>query len=74
MIRAYLDKKNWTLRNVYYVLQSFLRRFYTKKTVTRIADKAAKCPECWENGACLECGCEVFEMFKSDKSCPNEKF
>lgn len=39
-----------------------------------VEEKAKKCPECWEAGECVVCGCPIIELFNSDKPCPNGKF
>lgn len=32
-------------------------------------DRAIECKLCWENGSCLACGCDTFDVLKSGKPC-----
>ena len=45
--------------------------FYNLSTIEY---KQLRCPDCWENTECLECGCNIEEMFLSDKPCPKGRF
>ena len=62
-------KEIWKLENGLYWLQSKLiptkHKNWYKKTV---------CNDCWKAGYCLSCGCDIEDMFNSDKPCPRGKF
>jgi hypothetical protein len=68
--------KNLLSINSFYVIQAFFRSiFWTKKAKEVIVEfKKSKCGDCYKQGACIECGCEIHSMFLSDKPCPINKF
>lgn len=59
--------------NIYYFIQGYLNRIIFYKT-TKAINKSFICTDCYNNGSCLECGCDIIPMFLSDKPCPLNKF
>lgn len=66
-------------KNVYYFLQSKFRFvfiglfWFPNKWRNNFIEKVTKARPCFENSACLECGCDSIMMFMSDKPCPNKE-
>jgi hypothetical protein len=55
------------IENIFYWIQSkFVKRPTWYKKVL--------CNDCWKEGACVVCGCDIEDMFNSDKPCPKGKW
>jgi hypothetical protein len=76
-MKEYLKPKNY-----FYFFQGKYRKFIIKQyqkidgdqLFDKALHKAASCPECYFNGACLICECGFDDMILSDKPCPKGKF
>ena len=74
--------KEVKLKNVFYVLQFLIRkvvilvyrRLIGPDPVAKMYNKIEKCKPCFNNGECLECGCDFKAMILSDKPCPKGNF
>lgn len=49
-------------------------KYFDKDGIDDLLYKVSQCPECYQNGNCLQCGCPINKMLYSNKSCPNGKF
>ncbi len=76
-----LNPAKLTLRNIYAVLQSMFRRsiqgFTVQKhiyeqAIWRRTEVIKKSPQCWEEGHCIHCGCEMLGKTIEDRGCENE--
>lgn len=69
--------KEWKFKNLFYILQAkywrFIERQYKKRFTPSvqmsIIDRVRLCHDCFENGDCLDCGCDFDELIYSDKPC-----
>lgn len=68
--------KNMTFDNLYYIRQAKKRKKeWTQEQIDeQVNRKALLCPGCWDQGACVHCGCNIYDMFISDKPCEDGKF
>lgn len=81
-IRTFLS--NLTLSNAIHFVVGHYKRFiydefarmYEQDDVEKLLNKAASCPECVNNGFCVnsDCECPIVEVMLSDKPCPNGRF
>ena len=71
-IFIYINPINW-----FYWVSSKLRKYYTDIDVYNfyfyISKRAARCPQCVINKKCIDCSCEVPEIFLEKKDCKNWK-
>ena len=70
-------KLDW--KHIYAVLQSWVRSIYTKKHIKeqikwRREMVQLLSPECWNQGHCIQCGCEIMGKTKADMGCENEPY
>ena len=57
------------LENLIYLIQAKIAPNRCK-----VFSKKKLCSECWDEGICVECGCDIEEMFSSSKPCPKGRF
>lgn len=57
--------------NWFYYVQGVYRKYYDPKDIEY---KKRKCPDCWKEGECLVCECDIESMFNSNKPCPKGRF
>lgn len=43
-----------------------------EQVIWRRTQVMSKSPECWRQGACIHCGCEIIGKTLEDRSCSNE--
>ena len=69
-------KHNLKPANFFYICQAWFRRIFWSESKIRswVMPKAEKCPPCFEQNACTECGCDAYMMMLSDKPCPKGNF
>jgi len=76
-----LNPAKLTFRNIYAVIQSIFRRSIQGFSIqTHIYEQAVwrwtqvmlKSPQCWEEGNCIHCGCEMLGKTIEDRGCENE--
>lgn len=54
-------------------------RFYLLKllfpsfSIYRLYNKIEKCKDCFDNGDCLQCGCDFEKLVLSDKKCNKDE-
>lgn len=70
-------KLDW--KHIYAVIQSWVRSIYTKKHIKeqikwRREMVQLLSPECWKQGHCIQCGCEIIGKTKADMGCENEPY
>ena len=70
-------KLDW--KHIYAVIQSWVRSIYTKKYIKeqiiwRREQVKIKSPECWKQGHCIQCGCEIIGKTTADMGCENEPY
>ena len=70
-------KLDW--KHIYAVLQSWIRSIYTKKhskeqSKWRREMVQLLSPKCWNQGHCIQCGCEIMGKTKADMGCENEPY
>lgn len=81
-----LNPAKITPRNIYAVLQAFLRRgrrniagfdvplhMYEQILYRRFLVIQAS-PKCWESGSCIQCGCEILGKTMEDRGCENDPY
>jgi hypothetical protein len=70
--------KTWKkkIENMYYYIQGNLRYYFFLKSllpnylIDQIVGRVLRAKrKCVENGICLECGCDIPQLFFADKSC-----
>lgn len=61
--------KNIKLSNLYHIVQSKLRQMSKPLPDEEILAKVADCPQCFNAGECLRCGCDFHDVVASDKQC-----
>lgn len=69
-------------KNLIYMIQGKYKRFikkqynkyFTQDSIDNMLFKTSQCPKCYQNGSCLECGCDFKELITTNKKCPNGKF
>jgi len=74
-----LNPAKFDLRHIWAVLQSWIRIVYTPKYIKeqiewRREQVKSKSPLCWEQGSCIQCGCEIMGKTTADMGCENEPF
>lgn len=68
------------LPHVWAVLQSWIRSIlptpaHIKEQIEwRRKQVQQKSPECWKQGHCIQCGCEIMGKTMADMGCENEPF
>ncbi len=70
-----------TLRNIYAVIQAWFRKkrrglggfdlpdHLYEQIIWRRTRVIEKSPKCWEQGSCVECGCEIIGKTMEDRGC-----
>ncbi len=66
-------------RHIWAVIQSWFRKFWTPKHIKeqiiwREQMVQLLSPECWKQGHCIQCGCEITGKIKADMGCENEPY
>lgn len=74
-----LNPAKFDWRHIYAVIQSWVRSIYTKKHIReQIAWRRKQVqlfsPECWKQGHCIQCGCEILGKTKADMGCENPPY
>jgi len=66
------NPKNW----FYYVQGKYkmlilrlYKKYFNDNKVEKIMYAVYKCPQCYENNSCEDCGCDFMALFSSDKKC-----
>lgn len=73
-----LNPARFDFKHAWAVLQSWVReKFPTPKHVKeqiiwRRGEVLKKCPECWEKGRCIYCGCFILGKTEADMACEEE--
>jgi len=68
------------LRHIWAVIQCQIRSILPsplhirEQIEWRILQVKEKSPKCWEEGNCIQCGCEIKGKVKADIGCDNEPF
>lgn len=67
------------LQHIWAVIQSWVRSIWTPKYIKeQIAWRRQMVqlmsPECWEQGHCIQCGCEIKGKTKADMGCENPPY
>ncbi|RMF57581.1 MAG: hypothetical protein D6746_10885 [Bacteroidetes bacterium] len=71
------------MKVIYFLWGKLMKRLYGQQVVRRFIlgqepqnaveefwfERAHACPQCLNNGSCLECGCDVVAMFFTTKPC-----
>ena len=70
-LNNYFKPSNW----YYWLIGNIRKRLYKSQeaNILKVTKRAIECPECWKKGECINCGCETYAMFLSDKPCKNDK-
>lgn len=58
--------------NVRYYLFGIAPFLFTKYFKEKLADRKIKAKPCYDNGACLHCGCTTPQLFYADRGCSKE--
>jgi hypothetical protein len=72
---AKLDRKH-----IWAVIQSWFRsilptpKHIKEQIIWRRGQVALMSPECWKNGSCIQCGCEIVPKTTADMGCENEPY
>jgi len=72
----------WEPRTIPMAIRSYYKAFIVRQYEKLIDNKSIddamyrvyKCPDCYVNGSCYDCGCPFLEVALSEKSCKNVKF
>ena len=83
LIRGKTDAANpakLDIKHIWAVLQSWVRcrlplpKHVKEQIIWRRGQVVMKSPECWKEGACIQCGCEIVPKTTADMGCENEPF
>ena len=75
-----LNPAKLDLRHIWAVMQSWIRsilptpKHIKEQIIWRRGEVALKSPECWRQGHCIQCGCEIVPKTTADMGCENEPF
>lgn len=75
-----LNPAKLDFKHIWAVFQSWVRSIlptplYIKEQIAwRKSQVIEKSPECWKQGHCIQCGCEMEYKIKADMACENEPF
>lgn len=74
-----LNPAKFDLRHMWAVIQSWFRSLYTPRHIKeQIAWRRKQVqllsPECWKEGQCIQCGCEIMGKTMADMGCENPPF
>lgn len=64
--------------NWYYFCKGYLKSFIIRQqneALVTVGNRASICPECWNSpdSCCIECGCQIPEVWLSGKQCSKSK-
>jgi len=67
-------------KHIWAVIQSWFRsilptpKHVKEQIIWRRGEVILKSPECWKEGHCIQCGCEIVPKTTADMACENEPF
>jgi hypothetical protein len=68
------------IKHIWAVFQAWVRsllpisQHVKQQIIWRRGEVALKSPECWKQGHCIQCGCEIVPKTTADMGCENEPF
>lgn len=75
-----LNPAKLNIKHIWAVIQSWIRSLFPiskhikEQIVWRRGQVILKSPSCWQEGHCIQCGCEILPKTTSDLGCENEPF
>lgn len=75
-----LNPAKLDLKHIWAVFQSWWRSLWPvpkhiqEQIVWRRGQVALLSPECWKEGACIQCGCEIVPKTTADMGCENPPY
>lgn len=75
-----LNPAKLDLPHIWAVFQSWVRsilpipKHIKEQIIWRRGQVAILSPECWKQGHCIQCGCEIVPKTTADMGCENEPF
>jgi len=75
-----LNPARLNLRNIWAVIQSWFRsllpvpKHVREQIIWRRGEVILKSPDCWKEGKCIQCGCEIVPKTTADVGCENPPY
>lgn len=57
---------------LFYYVQGSILWFVHKKYILKYLQRSVECNDCFVNGSCKHCGCDVNKLFLSDLKCKKD--
>ena len=75
-----LNPAKLNIKHIWAVIQSKIRGIFPKRAhikeqiIWRRGQVAILSPECWKQGHCIQCGCEIIPKTIANMACENEPY
>lgn len=75
-----LNPARLDLKHIWAVIQSWIRsilptpKHIREQIIWRRGEVTLKSPECWRQGHCIQCGCEIVPKTTADMGCENPPY